>query len=466
MNQTLTKKLNPILPFAALPLLLVALLMLLTDTTSAPYREVHSENGVWDLRDFDFENYNARLTGDVVYIPNALLTPEEFAARSGEVILGNTANINFLTSRVLILVPNDMWYSFTRDSILHSHRQYVNGLWIEEAQRGSPGHNRQSEIAGEGKITFTARPVRAVDDGYMIELVQQSSSFVHSRNDHHMGWLIGEGAGLIAESRAMDFQRGITMGFFFLLFLLFLMMYFMLQRNRAALYFSLFCLMWLLRMGTTGVWAFSVLMPWMDWSVKFRINYIAIPAAAILSLAIIDVLFPKTLHKIVLRINYIFSAVFIALYLFADTVFMSNALLVSYVIFGLTILYILVSFIFKVRNTQFGQKVFIIGMVFFLFATISDFFHFSFDFVIMPFEMTGIGMLIFALCMAAAVFVATMREVEKAKENENRLAAENAMLDHEKRFREDVMATVSHELRTPLTVMSVYAEMAVAEIKG
>jgi len=71
MNQTITKKLKSLLPFAALPLLLVALFLLLTDTTSMPTQEVHSENGIWDLRDFDFENYNALLTGVVTYIPHA-----------------------------------------------------------------------------------------------------------------------------------------------------------------------------------------------------------------------------------------------------------------------------------------------------------------------------------------------------------------------------------------------------------
>jgi len=75
----------------------------------------------------------------VTYIPNALLTPEEFAARSVDVLVGNTANIHFLTSRVVILVPDDELYSFARDSILHSHRQYVNGQWVAQAQRGRPG---------------------------------------------------------------------------------------------------------------------------------------------------------------------------------------------------------------------------------------------------------------------------------------------------------------------------------------
>ncbi|MCL2200256.1 MAG: hypothetical protein FWB80_15200, partial [Defluviitaleaceae bacterium] len=117
MYQTLSQKIKSLLPYAALPLLLAVFLLLLTDTTSTPYREVHSENGIWDLRDFDFENYNALLVGEMTYIPNALLTPEEFAARSNEAIthsIGSVIDVNFLTSRDIILLPYDVWFTFTR----------------------------------------------------------------------------------------------------------------------------------------------------------------------------------------------------------------------------------------------------------------------------------------------------------------------------------------------------------------
>ena len=69
MNKNFANKIKPLLSYAILPLLFAALLFVLIDTTSKLTREVHSENGVWDLRDFDFENYNALLTGDVTYIP-------------------------------------------------------------------------------------------------------------------------------------------------------------------------------------------------------------------------------------------------------------------------------------------------------------------------------------------------------------------------------------------------------------
>ena len=52
----------------------------------------------------------------VEFIPNALLTPEEFSRAKDEAILGNTLSVDYLTSRMIILVPDDGWYTFTRIS--------------------------------------------------------------------------------------------------------------------------------------------------------------------------------------------------------------------------------------------------------------------------------------------------------------------------------------------------------------
>jgi len=65
-----------------LSVVLLAVYVMLMSGAPMPTREVRSENGVWDLRDFDFENYNAILVGEMVYIPNALLTPENLQPKA------------------------------------------------------------------------------------------------------------------------------------------------------------------------------------------------------------------------------------------------------------------------------------------------------------------------------------------------------------------------------------------------
>jgi len=466
MSQSFITKLKPFLPYAALLLLPMALFLLLTNRGAAPYQEVQGENGVWDLRGFDFENYNALLVGELSYIPNALLTPEEFATQSGDAAIGHIGSViheDFLTSRDIILMPNDGWFTFTRRSATYSQRQYVNGVWLSDTGRGRPGYSRETDIADTGTILFTARPV----DG-TIELVQQSSNFVHRQGNRHWGWQVSYSTGLIYESRASDYRQGIIMGGYLLLFLLFMLLFFMMQRNRAALYFALFCLLWFARTGMGETKAFTVLFPWLDWGVKFRIEYLLPPMAAVLTFGIIDVLFPKALNKTVIRIYGVIAAVLIAVNMFADTVFMSQVGLASYVIFGLGVLYLLACFIIKVRNTNMEQKIFIGGMLLFLFAVISDIILFTFynyGFNIVPFEFSIMAVLVFALCMATAVFIAILKETEKAKENEKRLAAENAALDSLSRMKTEFLATISHELKTPLTIIGGYARLTQQQLK-
>ncbi|MCL2221751.1 MAG: sensor histidine kinase [Oscillospiraceae bacterium] len=468
MNQSSITKVKHFLPYAALLLLPAVLFLLLTNRGATPYQEVHGENGVWDLRDFDFENYNALLVGDVAFIPYALLAPDEFSALSDSIVLGsigNVVDVNFLTSRDIILLPDDGWFTFTRNSITYAQRQYVNGVWLSNTGRSIPGDNRRNETPDTGRIIFTARPVEGV-----IELVQQSSNFVHRQGNRHWAWQVSQSTGLIYESRAADFRQGMVMGSYFLLSLIFLVLFFMLQKNRGTLYFSLFCFIWFLRVSVMEMRPVTVLAPWLDWTVKFRIEYISSPAAAILTLAIINILFPNVLNKTVVRIFYIISAALIALNMFADTVFMSQVGLVSYVIYITGIVYLLGCIAFKVRNTTAEQKILISGIGLYIFATVSDivlFVFYNYGFTLMPFQLTGMAMMVFALCQAVAIFIATMKEVEAAKrreraakEAERFAVAESAALDSLNRMKTVYLTDLTHETKTPLTIVSVHVQKA------
>ncbi|MCL2203349.1 MAG: sensor histidine kinase [Defluviitaleaceae bacterium] len=294
-------------------------------------------------------------------------------------------------------------------------------------------------------------------------MVQQSSNFVHRQGNRHWAWQVSQSTGLVYESRAADFRQGMVMGSYFLLSLLFLVLFFMLQRNRATLYFSLFCFTWFLRVSVMEMRPVTVLAPWLGWTLKFRIEYISSPVAAILTLAIINVLFPNILNKTVVRIFYIISAALIMLNMFADTVFMSQVGLASYAVYIAGIAYLLGCFVFKVRNTTVEQKILIGGMGLYIVATVSDIVFFAFynyGFTLVPFQLTGMAMMVFALCQAVAIFIATMKEVETAKRREREAVAENAALDSLNRMKTMLLTNLTHETKTPLTVISVHVQKA------
>jgi signal transduction histidine kinase len=161
--------------------------------------------------------------------------------------------------------------------------------------------------------------------------------------------------------------------------------------------------------------------------------------------------------------------------MFADIgLILSRGLWICMGMAAIGVIYVLFVLIKNIRKPSMLQTIFLIGVFIIGYASLRDIFTYlslnisGFTFLLPPFGGTNfarVGVIGFLLCQAAAVFIATMNEVEKAKQGEREAVAETAALEREKKFRDDVMATVSHEMRTPLTVMSVYAEMAVKQIR-
>jgi len=176
---------------------------------------------------------------------------------------------------------------------------------------------------------------------------------------------------------------------------------------------------------------FTVLLPWIDWYAKVRIEYIAIPVAVALGYMIVNTLFPEILHKIGLYIIYTVTAIYIVLFMFADTVFMSHALQPLYAVYTLASIYLLVCFC-HLRCFNPEQLIFLGGLVLFILSAVNDYLYYSniwvYGFLGLG-ELTGIAMLVFALCAAASVFISTMKELEAAKQRERELAFEKISLE-------------------------------------
>jgi signal transduction histidine kinase len=86
-------------------------------------------------------------------------------------------------------------------------------------------------------------------------------------------------------------------------------------------------------------------------------------------------------------------------------------------------------------------------------AFFNDIFHFT-NILGITVELGGIALLMFALCEAAAVFMATMGEVEKAKQGEREATAEKVAIEKLSRMKTEFLQDIKHEVRNPLHVIS------------
>ena len=479
------EKLRKYLPLAIIPLVLGVVLMLWLNLVGGNLVYVFmtrvDNEWVFDLRNADFDNNFYKLQGSVPMLvrgPEAIpfISPENlddyyFINAYRHLITRDFQDSDrgaWNTSRLRILLPEDEWVSFSRVSVGHAMRLYVNSHWMLDV--GSPGMSRHEETARQSRISFTVLP----DDG-AVELVQQASTFVHWISSMHSGWYIGNYR-LHGAIRNVDYIQNIILGTFLALFLMYALMFFLQGTN---IYFAIFCLIWFFRLGTIGSYVLSDIFPNISWVMQYRLELLAIPISAWTITAILNTLFPSMLQKYFRIAIYIGSFGFMLFIAFFDTITVALNLHYMYYFYGAAILYVLVRAVLKIRRVNLAQGIFLMGCGFFLYTSMREFLYRQFFFTLPPFDVTGmmynemavavttmITVLVFAFCMAAAIFISTKEEVETAIKTRARLAADNASLLRLDKMKADLIANVTHETLTPLSVLSVYSELVARELRG
>lgn len=427
---------------------------------------VVSEDGVFDLSDMTFENEFAYLQGNTEYIPN-ILTPDAFADREDEAQYGNPWQYPFATSRIRIIVPDDRTYTITMGSIDFAHRVYVNGELRFEA--GNPTESEAEFVPGRAEMTLDVKAENGV-----IEIIQQAGNFVHREGGGHTNICFGSPKAIHTFLALTYGPEYITVGLFFVLFLVHLVLYIMRQSYKPNLIFSLLCLTWMVRSGVTQAKVFFAMFPDLSWVTAFRAEYLSLPLAAILIVLLIREVFPFVIQKWFVRILLTVSSCFGLSCLVMDTLPLSSILIYYEFFFTLAIFYLCIRFVMKVpkqiQSGQFAieQTISLIGLSFFMFASVNDaLYHSSILYMlgINSFSMTGLAMMIFSFFQMTAMFYGTMKETALAHEREQRASAENEMLTEMNRLKSAFYTDMSHEMKTPLTIIAVNAQFAAQNIE-
>lgn len=437
--------------------LLVGMALLLALLRAGPYERTETRGGVWDLRGLNLHENSYRLTGEVAYVPNALLTPEAFAA-SEDIAYGFPhESEKVYTARMRILLPEDgSVYALLGRTGAYAGAVYVNGLWLTQA--GTPAPDAADAVSWQRTVQFTVP-----DTGGEVEILLQVANHAHRIGESPAGFIIGTEEHVTRIEARQAYPSLLTMGCFLLLFVVHLLLYLLLPAYRANLWFSLLSLLWFVRSGVTGGKPLLLLSP-LTWTAALRIEYITIALALLLYALLMNDVFPGAYQRFFLPLTAACAAAFTALFILPDTVTMTGALLPLelYIVSG--ILYTAVRIAMKTRRPGTDQVIMILGAGVLFFGVVWDVLYYQNLIKWAAFSLLEYMMLAYCLFQMTAMFVGTMERLRQAEAREAQLAMENAALARVDRLRADMMHTVSHELKTPLAVMMGYAQLVVAEL--
>jgi signal transduction histidine kinase len=156
--------------------------------------------------------------------------------------------------------------------------------------------------------------------------------------------------------------------------------------------------------------------------------------------------------------------------MFADISFiLSHALWICLGMAAVSFLWLLFSFAKNLRKPNIYQSICVFGIVLLSYAALRDIFTYvplhigNFRILLPPFDginLARVGVIACMLCQAVAIFIATMRETEKSKNEARENSIKNVTSENLAKMRRDYLADMSHEMNHPLTVVSVHVQQA------
>ncbi len=416
---------------------------------------VYSDNGIFDLTDFDFSTSIAYLNGNIEYIEGEVLTPEEFKEKENLIIIGNPVDYNTArTARATLIMPDDGVY-IMNTLCDYARTFYVNGDHYLSV--GTVADNEEDFVPGYKRISLQAKA-----ENNVLEYIIQGGNFVHREGSSYSIMYIGSPELL---SWYLNFDTSVEIlsaGMFLALALLYFILAFVTKNYRINIYFSLLSIIWFLRLGVTGSKFFYMIIDDLPWIVAFKIEYLSLAFTVALLAEILYYHLNEVTSLKALKIATYTHIVFAIFFLLLDSVTMSKLVLVSTTAFIVTIVYVSIiacSLLFspeKRKKIDFPKRMVIISMLILFVSAIHDGLFYA-NFQIMLNTLTESGILVFAVLEAIGIFYINVKTLEDARFKEEKRRLEALELERFLKMKSNFIGIVAHEIKTPLAIIMGYA---------
>lgn len=345
----------------------------LNENTTYP---VNSTKGEIDVSNFNFNGSKLiGLTGDYEFYWNQLLTPNDFKDSTTKKLSGyihvpgiwngyavdekKLSGDGYATFRVKIKLPDEDLYAIKIKEFDCAYRLWINGHYTE---CGRVGINKNQEVPSwKRNLAFVFTRDK------QIELIVQVSNFNHRKGGLEDLMLLGKSDAVL---KYKNNQLAITyflIGLFFIMFVYNYGLYIYRKKEKSYLYFSIICLLILLRESTTGEKAIYDLIPNINWWIMIRIEYLSYTIIIPIIYMFMRVLNPADFSKLYEKIVIALCSIVVFIIFFTPVKIFSYTPIFYQIVVALTAILVMVGLIKAVIKKE-DDALFMLMGYFMLFA--------------------------------------------------------------------------------------------------
>ena len=287
-------------------LLVLAILSKNSDAQNEPLTG-KAQNGVLDLRNIHLATTSVSLNGEWRFYWKELKDSLDASATGGSLVqfpsLWNNTTIQnqpigsmgYGTYALKVYLPKmKSRIALEIPDVYSSYKMFVNGSVI--AQNGEPAANAKAATP-----FWTTQVVVLPPNLDTMQIVLQVANFWHSKGGTYKGIVIGDKTQLLLKLRRNWALDLVLAGCLFMGGLFFFGLFVFSRKDKAILFFSLFCMLYSYRLAGTDFYVLHAIFPELSWFLSIRLEYLTLVLSVSLFAQYTRYLYPKEASHLFLR---------------------------------------------------------------------------------------------------------------------------------------------------------------------